>query len=140
MPFRGARALLFWHTRRFPAFLTALPPLELFSLEEKAACVAGRPFRFARAIHSKRRHLAALQKAEYVAKKKNTLLNEEQRVRVRTVWRLLQRARYIGEHVVGIAANQTNGSHHDHENDRQHDRVLGDVLTFILRPHLAQKL
>ena len=35
-----------WRLIRFPQkVLTALPPLELFSLEEKAACVAGWPFR-----------------------------------------------------------------------------------------------
>jgi len=35
-----------WRLIRFgQKVLTALPPLELFSLEEKAACVAGWPFR-----------------------------------------------------------------------------------------------
>jgi len=40
----------------------------------------------------------------------------------------------IGEYVVGIRSDQPNRTHHDDKNHRQHDRILGDVLSGFFVP------
>ena len=49
---------------------------------------------------------------------------------------LLDGAAYLREDVVGIRSNEPNGAHNDNQNDRQHDRVFRDVLTFLITPKL----
>src|SRR5579863_1251458 len=44
-----------------------------------------------------------------------------------------------GKHVVGVRTDQTDGSHHDYQHHSEHDRVLGDVLSTLIRPQLVQK-
>lgn len=38
------------------------------------------------------------------------------------------------ECVVSVTTNQTNGPNHENENHREHDSVLGDILTLFLNP------
>ena len=52
---------------------------------------------------------------------------------------LLNRTRYIGEHSVGIRADQSNGSDHEYQYYRQHHCVFGNVLTPIVFPKLKEK-
>jgi hypothetical protein len=42
--------------------------------------------------------------------------------------------------VVGLRSDKPDGAHHNYKYDRQHDRVLGDVLTIVLIPHPVNKL
>ena len=39
-----------------------------------------------------------------------------------------------GKDVIRIAADEPDRSNHNAQNDRQHDRVFGDVLAFLLGP------
>jgi len=48
------------------------------------------------------------------------------------------RTRSCREHVVGVSADQPDGTHHKHENYRQHYRVFGDILALLLNPELAK--
>lgn len=40
----------------------------------------------------------------------------------------------LREHVIGVAADQPDGTNDDHQNYRQHYRVLSNVLPVILVP------
>jgi len=40
----------------------------------------------------------------------------------------------LGEHIVGVGANQPDRTDNNHENDRQHDRVFRDVLAVLFTP------
>jgi hypothetical protein len=46
---------------------------------------------------------------------------------------------YGGKYVVGIAANQTDGTDNDHQNYRQHNGVFGNILTLIVVPQAAKE-
>src|SRR5215472_3838824 len=48
-----------------------------------------------------------------------------------TSYLLLNRARYRRKHVVGIRAHQSNRTHDDNENHRQHHGILRDILRFV---------
>jgi hypothetical protein len=37
----------------------------------------------------------------------------------------------LRENIVGVGAYQPNRTHHQHEDDRQHDCVFRNVLTFV---------
>lgn len=50
--------------------------------------------------------------------------------------KLLDRAADLRKHVVGVRPDQTNRAYNDYQDDRQHHRVLGDVLTAIIGPKL----
>src|ERR1039458_8777014 len=39
-----------------------------------------------------------------------------------------------GEHIIRIPADHSDGSNDDHQNHRQHHRVLSDVLTLFISP------
>jgi hypothetical protein len=39
-----------------------------------------------------------------------------------------------GKDVVGVPTNQANGADHDHQNNGQHDRVFGYILSSFIRP------
>jgi hypothetical protein len=45
---------------------------------------------------------------------------------------LLNGAAHRGEHIVGVGADQLNYAYNDHKDDREHNRVLGDVLSTII--------
>jgi hypothetical protein len=47
---------------------------------------------------------------------------------------LLNRARDCGEDIVGVCADQSDRTDHDHENHGQHYRVFSDVLCGIVGP------
>lgn len=49
---------------------------------------------------------------------------------------LLDRAADLRKHIVGIRTDQTDRADNDYQDDRQHDRILGDVLTAIIGPKL----
>jgi hypothetical protein len=55
--------------------------------------------------------------------------NETNRIR-----KLLDRAGYLREHVVGIAADQANGAYNDYQDYGQHDGILRNVLPFFITP------
>jgi hypothetical protein len=50
----------------------------------------------------------------------------------------LNGAGYRGEDIVGICANQSNGTHNNHQNHGQHNGILSDVLPTIVVPQIAQ--
>ena len=45
-----------------------------------------------------------------------------------------------GKYVVGVASDQTNGTDDHYQNHGQHHCVLSNVLAFLLRPELAEKM
>ena len=45
-----------------------------------------------------------------------------------------------GERSVGIGADQTHRTDHQHQYHGQHDRVLGNVLSLLVRPQISAKL
>ena len=45
-----------------------------------------------------------------------------------------------GEGVVGIAADEANRGHHQHQNDRKHHRVFGDILALFVDPELFEEV
>jgi len=49
---------------------------------------------------------------------------------------LLQRAADLREHVVRVRSDQADGSDYDHQDDRQHHGVLGNVLALLVAPQL----
>ena len=49
---------------------------------------------------------------------------------------LLDRAAYLREHIVGIRPDEANRSNHDHQNNRQHDRIFRDILAALIIPEL----
>jgi hypothetical protein len=51
--------------------------------------------------------------------------------------RLLDGAGDVGEHIVGIRSNQPNRANHDHQNYREHYRILGYVLPTLIAPNGA---
>jgi hypothetical protein len=52
---------------------------------------------------------------------------------------LLDRARRGGEDGIGVRADESDRPHHNHQNDCEHHRVLGDVLSLLLNPQSAIK-
>jgi len=44
------------------------------------------------------------------------------------------------KYVVRVASDQSDRPNDQHQNDGQHYRILGDVLAFVVPPHLAQKM
>jgi hypothetical protein len=44
------------------------------------------------------------------------------------------------EHVVGVAAYQSNRTNNNHQNDGQHYRVFSDILTLFIVPTDVKKL
>lgn len=50
------------------------------------------------------------------------------------------RAGRFREHVIRLTTDQADGAHYRDQNDGQHNRVLCDVLAFILQLHFAHKL
>jgi hypothetical protein len=53
---------------------------------------------------------------------------------------LLHLAGDLREHVIGVAADQLDRTDHDHQDYRQHHRVLGDILTAFLSPKLTDSI
>src|SRR5713101_6064800 len=51
---------------------------------------------------------------------------------------LLNRARRRREDVVGVRADQPDGTHHNHQNDREHYRIFRDVLGFVIEACLPK--
>jgi hypothetical protein len=49
---------------------------------------------------------------------------------------LLNRAAYLRKYAVGIAADQAYGAYDNHQNNRQHDGVFGNVLASLIAPKL----
>lgn len=47
---------------------------------------------------------------------------------------LFNRAGDRREYVIGVGADEPDGSNYDHQNDRQHHRVFRDVLTLFVAP------
>jgi hypothetical protein len=47
---------------------------------------------------------------------------------------LLERAGYRGEGIIRVRADQANSADYQHQNHRQHHRILGDILTIVLEP------
>jgi hypothetical protein len=47
---------------------------------------------------------------------------------------LLNRAAHLREDIARIGADQTDCAYHNHEHDRQHHRVFGDILTVFVGP------
>ena len=54
------------------------------------------------------------------------------------VRRLLNRAANLRKDIVRVRPDQTDRSHDNDQNDGQHHRVLGDVLTLLVIPELLQ--
>src|SRR5579862_7625756 len=52
---------------------------------------------------------------------------------------LIESAGDFGKDIVGVVTDERNRPHHDHYNHRQHHGILGNILTFIVRPHPEQK-
>jgi hypothetical protein len=46
-------------------------------------------------------------------------------------WWLLNAAGNRRENVVGVGPNQPDRSHHDHQNNGQHHRIFGNILTLL---------
>ena len=44
---------------------------------------------------------------------------------------------HLIEHIVGVAADQTDSADHNHENHGEHHRVFGDILPAIISPPLT---
>ena len=53
---------------------------------------------------------------------------------------LLNRTGDVGEDVVGVRADQSYRSHDQNQNHRQHDGVLGDVLSLVFGPNSLNQL
>lgn len=47
---------------------------------------------------------------------------------------LLDGTANIGEHVVGVRADETNRAHHDYQDDGEHYGVFGNILTALILP------
>jgi hypothetical protein len=47
---------------------------------------------------------------------------------------LLNRTGNIGEHIIRVRADQSNGAYDDYENYGQHYGVFGYILSFVLAP------
>jgi hypothetical protein len=52
---------------------------------------------------------------------------------------LLDRASDVGEYRVRVGADEPNRTYNDYQNHSQHYRVLGDILTCILRPESTEQ-
>src|SRR5678816_3621111 len=50
---------------------------------------------------------------------------------------LLDRTGHVRENVVGIAAHQSYGADHNHQNHRQHHCIFSDVLTLVFMPQIT---
>ncbi len=46
----------------------------------------------------------------------------------------------LGEHIIRIPADQTDGSNDDHQDHREHHRILGDVLTLFASPQFSRQI
>src|SRR6266446_7939839 len=53
---------------------------------------------------------------------------------------LVQGIGNAGERIIGIGADQTHRTDHQHQDHCQHDRVLGNVLPLLVRPQISAKL
>ena len=53
--------------------------------------------------------------------------------------RLLYGTPHGRKYVIGIAANQTDGTDNDHQNYRQHNGVFGNILTLLVLPQAAKE-
>jgi len=51
---------------------------------------------------------------------------------------LLDSTRDRGEYVTGSGSDHPDGAHDDRKNDRQHDRVFRDILTFLKLQNLPK--
>jgi hypothetical protein len=45
---------------------------------------------------------------------------------------------YGRKDIVGVSSDQADSAYNDHQNHRQHDGVLGDILTTIVIPQAAK--
>jgi len=52
-------------------------------------------------------------------------------------WILLDRAADVGEDVAGVGADEAHGADYDDEDDREHDGILGYVLTLFVVPEIG---
>jgi hypothetical protein len=52
---------------------------------------------------------------------------------------LTDRAADRREDVVRVGTDQPDRAHDDHQNDRQHDGILGNILTAFIAPELLEK-
>lgn len=53
---------------------------------------------------------------------------------------LLDRAADVGEHVAGVGADQADCAYYDHEDDREHDGILGYVLPLLFCPEFGYEI
>lgn len=53
---------------------------------------------------------------------------------------LLDRARSRREYCVGVGTDQTDRTDDNDENHRQHNRILGDILGFVLPQYVPEKI
>ena len=53
---------------------------------------------------------------------------------------LLNRTRHGGKGVIRVRSHQPDRAHYKNQNYRKHDSILGDVLSCLLDPELAQSL
>jgi hypothetical protein len=49
----------------------------------------------------------------------------------------LKRAANLREHIVGVGPDEVNRAHGNHQDDREHNRVLSDVLSLFIQPEFA---
>jgi hypothetical protein len=54
----------------------------------------------------------------------------------RRLWLLLDGAADLREHSVSVRPDEPDSAHHNHQNDRQHYRVLSDILTTFILPKI----
>ncbi len=54
--------------------------------------------------------------------------------------RLLDRAANLGKYIVGIRPDEANRPYYDYQNNRQHDRILRDILAALIVPELLKTL
>src|SRR2546427_7975642 len=53
---------------------------------------------------------------------------------------LLDRARSRREYCVGVGTDQTDRTNDNNEDHRQHNRILGDILGFVLTQYVPEKI
>ena len=54
--------------------------------------------------------------------------------------RLLDGAANVREYVVGVRADEPDRADYDHQDNRQHHRILGDILSLLILPEILPKI
>src|SRR2546423_2732901 len=68
------------------------------------------------------------------------LLGETPTPSGRTAEMLLDRARGRREYCVGVGTDQADRTNDNNEDHRQHNRILGDILGFLLTQYVPEKI